>query len=94
MGQAKAEMMRREDLRNVADDVALRAKAIHECERHSGTYLTNSDPDAERLAYAMGTNMVKNGEVDGSREEFMDAIKEAISEAGWECPSCEKDAHD
>jgi hypothetical protein len=90
MGRAKAEMMRLEELEAVAMGVLLQANAVTECPVHDGIYLSNDDPDAERRAYAIGTNKVKNGEVDAKREEFVEAIKSATENAGYECPICAK----
>jgi hypothetical protein len=90
MGQAKKEMMRLEDLQDVAMGVACKAKAVKECEWHEGIFIDLGDPDAGKLAYAIGTKMFKDGEVDGTREEFMAAIKSALETAGDECPICAK----
>lgn len=91
MGRAKAEMMRRQEMYEIARDVAVRAKAIERCERHEEITTDCSDDDANRRAYALGTNMVKAGEVDAERQEFMDAIKAAIDSSGDECPICARD---
>jgi len=89
MGLAKAEMMRHEDLVHVAGDVLVRAGAAERCEVHDEVLITQCDPDAERLAYAIGTNMVKSGEVDATREEFIAAIKSATNDLCDECPVCD-----
>ena len=88
MGSAKNEMMRLQDMQGPATEAALKAGAVKACEFHSDTILGCDDSDAERRAYAIGTNMVKSSEIDGAREEFMDAIKTVISEAMDACPSC------
>lgn len=90
MGRAKAEMMRQESLEGVATGVALRAGALRTCPLHDEVVLTADDPDADRKTYALGTIMVKNGEVDGTREEFMAAVKSAIENASDECWICAK----
>ncbi|WP_409995408.1 hypothetical protein [Rhizobium leguminosarum] len=94
MSNIKTQISRREDLLNVATHIAELAGAIYECEGHSGTYLTNSDTDAESQAYAIGTNMHKRGEVSGSRTELMDALQSVMAEVGSECPSCSKNRRD
>ena len=88
MGQAKNEMMRLDDMKGPATVAALKAGAVEECQVHDGIILEVGDSEAEKRAYAIGTNMVKNGEVDGTREEFMDSIKVVIEEAMDECPMC------
>jgi hypothetical protein len=50
------------------------------CPGHRDIVLSTDDHDAERRAYAIGTKMVKAGEVDGTREEFTAAIKTAIEQ--------------
>jgi len=87
-------MMRLEDLEAQAMNVLVKAGAVEECEHHDGTFIDRGDPDAVSKAYAIGTNMVKAGEVDGTREEFMAAIKSALENAGDECPSCAKNRDD
>jgi hypothetical protein len=57
---------------------------------HGDILINLEDPDAERRAYAIGTNMVKAGEVESTREDFMDAIKSALENAADECPVCAK----
>lgn len=92
MGMAKREMERHDDLVAQAIGVALQAKAIKECPIHDEVYLDAEDPEANRHAYAIGTNMVKAGKIEATREEFMDAIKEAIDGSGMECGWCAKNA--
>lgn len=83
-------MMRLEGLEAVATGVALKAGALQACPLHDDVVLTVGNSEADRKAYAIGTNMVKSGEVDGTREEFMDAIKSAIDDASDECFICAK----
>lgn len=90
MGRAKEEMMRREGLYYSAVDVLVETEAVSRCEFHEDFYGDNGDEEALRHAYALGTNWVKDGRVDATREEFMTAIKTAYDESGFDCPSCEK----
>jgi hypothetical protein len=90
MGQAKNEMMRRQDLEAQGMSALVKAGAVEECEFHEGIFIDQGDPDAVKRAYAIGTNMVKAEEVDGTREEFMAAITSALQNAGDECPNCAK----
>jgi hypothetical protein len=41
-------------------------------------------------AYALGTIRWKKGAMGCERQEFMDAIKDAIDQATDECPRCEQ----
>ena len=92
MSQVKRGMERVEGLRFEAIEVALQAKALKECSfpGHSKWVLDQGDDDANRLAYAIGTNRWENGEIDGEREEFLDAIKQAIKGAPYDCPKCDR----
>ena len=92
MSQIKREMERLEHLRIAAIEVAKQAGAVKECSfpGHSDCILDQCDDDANKLAYAIGTNRWKAGEIDGTREDFMDAIKEAIEMALYDCPKCDR----
>jgi hypothetical protein len=90
MGQTKNEMMRIQDLEALASNVLVKAGALKPCDAHEEVLIDQDDPDAVKRAYAIGTNMVKAGEVDGTREEFMDAIKSAYESSAVECYSCSK----
>jgi len=52
--------------------------------------LDQGDDEANRLAYAIGTNRWENGEIEGEREEFLDVIKHAIKGAPYDCPRCDR----
>jgi hypothetical protein len=88
MSRAKEELMRREHLYAAAQSVLLEAGAASECPH--GELLSNDDPEADKLAFAIGTKRLKAGLVDGTREEFMQAIKSAMDDTNGECPSCRK----
>jgi hypothetical protein len=92
MSQVKRDMKRVEGLRYQAVEVALQAKALKECSfpGHSDWVLDQGDDEANRLAYAIGTNRWQNGEIDGEREEFLDAIRHAIKGAPYDCPRCDR----
>ena len=47
-------------------------------------------PYAARLAYAIGTDRWKNGEIDGEQQEFLDAIRYTIRGAPYDCPRCDR----
>ncbi len=90
MGRQKDELAKLEDLYNLAHSIAVEAGAIKECEYHPGTFLTQYDTDAETMAYEIANNKIESGEISCRREELINAIRSAISDAGEECYSCEK----
>jgi hypothetical protein len=94
MGAAKHEMMMQEDRVRQATDIAIKAGALKECYLHSDIAMRAWDSDAESLAYAMATISWKNGEMDGTRQDVMEAVKEAIEEGPIECWHCVKLADD
>jgi hypothetical protein len=94
MSQAKRMIDERDYLRSVAGDLLVRVGAGKRCDIHEDIIETQFDSEAESRAYAVGTNMVKAGEVDCDRESFMDAIKDAIDNMSDGCPSCEHYLHD
>ena len=66
------------------------AGACRSCARHLDILLRSDDADAEKLAYAIGTNMLKSGDVrNGPRQQFMTCIAEAISNLEDRCYICE-----
>jgi hypothetical protein len=71
-------MKRTQDPWTQAEDVAVRAGAIRRCELHQDITINTSDRDNTKRAYAMGTTLFKEGNIAGTREQFMDAIKYAI----------------
>lgn len=90
MGAVKHEMARLEALEGHARDIAVKARAIEECERHPGTFLSCDDIDANNRAYAMGTKKIKSGVLSCERQELMDAIKKAITDTSDVCHSCDR----
>jgi hypothetical protein len=92
MSQVKRDMERSEGLQYQAIEVALQAKALKECSfpGHSDWVLDQGNDEANRLALAIGTNRWNNGEIDGEREEFLNAIRHAIKGAPYECPRCDR----
>jgi len=92
MSQVKRHMERNGGLHFQAIEVALQAKALKECSfpGHSDWVLDQGDNEANSLAVAIGTNRWESGEIDGEREEFLDAIKHAIKGAPYDCPRCDR----
>ena len=79
-----------EKLRFSAEGIAVKARALKKCAFHTDILVWTGDPDAETLAYAIGTNKWKSGEIVCDRSDLMDAIKEAITMSAEECPECTK----
>ena len=92
MSQVKTGMQRFEGLHFQAIEVARLARAVKECSfpSHSDLLLDQGDDEANRLALAIGINRWNNGEIDGEREEFLNAIRHAIKGAPYECPRCDR----
>jgi hypothetical protein len=92
MSQVKRDVERSEGLQYQAIEVALQAKALKECSfpGHSDWVLDQGDDEANRLALAIGTNRWNNGEIDGERDEFLNAIRHVIKGAPYECPRCDR----
>jgi hypothetical protein len=86
----KNEQIRSDDLYQIAMSLAVKLKAVDECDAHEGIFISADAPDVERSVYAAGTNMIKNREVSASRKDFMEAIRCALADAGAECPICSK----
>ncbi len=92
MTQLKKNMERSDRLHFRAIEVALQAKALKECSfpSHSEWVLDQADEAATTLAYEIGTSRWESGEIDGEREEFLEAIKHVINTAPYECPRCDR----
>jgi hypothetical protein len=92
MSQVKRDVERSEGLQYQAIEVALEAKALKECSfpGHSDWVLDQGDDEANMLALAIGTNRWNNGEIDGEREQFLNAIRHVIKGAPYECPRCDR----
>jgi len=90
----KREMERLDDLDRQALRPLLKAGAIAECPVHSGIYIDQMDDEALAEANKLAKKMVKRGEVDGTEEEFMKAIKNGVLNSGDECGLCAKHMDD
>lgn len=82
------------ELEGAANAAALQAGALKACPVHSDVLIDQGDPDANNLAYAIGTNTWKAGGMSCTRQEFMDAIKNAIEASADECGWCMKHLND
>lgn len=91
MGFHKEMMIEREGLISVAQEIAVQAGALEECENHPGTYISMMDSDAEKRAYAYGANAVKNGTAGtDNHKKFSAAMQIALQSGGDSCPTCDK----
>jgi hypothetical protein len=91
MGMAKEELIRKEERYRAVQAVLVKTGALERCPVHEDVLYTLQDDDAERHAYALATTMQQKGELDGTREEVMDAVAEAIRDSLLECPRCQED---
>ena len=78
-----------ERINDQAQYIAQKAGAIERCRFHPCVTINKGDPEATKRAYAIATNRWKASGMLCDREEFMEAIKDAIeSSAHDECPEC------
>lgn len=94
MGAAKEMMLQMDDMRGVAEEVALAAGLGERCELH-GEY-TSDLPDEDLLveAYKIANARISAGEIHLpsmlSRRDFTDLIKETVENAPSDCPECQR----
>jgi hypothetical protein len=68
----------------------VKSGAIESCPDHSDVFVRTHDREAERLAYAIGTNMVKAENAgDSFRKCFMEAIADTLAQTNDKCFICE-----
>lgn len=91
MSFAKRELERWQDMHDTATQIALRGKAIIECQYHEGICMDHHQhEDAYRLAngiFSQGDYMVSGFP---TRRALTDAVQAAIQESGFECGLCGK----
>ena len=76
---------------DAATEIAIRGKAIIECEYHEAIYMDNYEhADAYRLANHLFTVSDPLVSELASRRALTDAVKVAIEQSDTECPLCEK----
>jgi hypothetical protein len=90
MSRAKRALEDWDALKGEALGILVETGAVSTCDLHPGVFYTNADPDAERHAYALATLRANAGEIGGTREEAVDAVKSVLDDAGWDCPACAK----
>jgi len=79
------------ELEDKALKLLIEHDAISLCDDHQDVYLDNGDPEAVSKAYAAAADMVKNGEIDATKEKFTAAVNAILSEAVEDCPKCSGD---
>jgi hypothetical protein len=78
-----------DDLESAAHYALAKAHAIEVCSRHPDVTIRVGDPDAERHAYALATNILKSDKTTWMREDLMSAIQNELDMAAdGECPAC------
>lgn len=80
-------MMEEEEKQSMAISIAVRARVLEYCERHSNHYNPGNDPTP---AYKLGNSLMTSGEVgifDNSRD-MTDHVKEVVESAADECYAC------
>jgi hypothetical protein len=94
MGYQKELLIRMDELRDTAADIAKEAGAVEECVGHPEILLDQYDDDALTLAYKIANKRISDGDIDlpddVSRKDFTDLIKEVVSESATNCPRCER----
>ncbi|RZI40375.1 hypothetical protein EGT07_23825 [Herbaspirillum sp. HC18] len=91
MGRSKDGGMERENKIHIAIGLCEEVGAIEECDAHEGTYLDTMEwSDPEELTDEILKHDTTAIEHFDSREEMIDCVRDALTHAGEECPSCEK----
>ena len=76
---------------DAATQIALRGKAIIECEYHEGIFMDNYEhTDAYRLASRLFKARDPLVSEFANQRSLTDAVKAVIEQSGVECPPCEK----
>jgi hypothetical protein len=95
MGVSKTLAMELYELRCLAQGIALKAGALHECPLHDDILVDQYNPDAVTLACKIADQRISAGKIelpDGvSRKEFIDLVKRAAAESAMDCPRCEEE---
>lgn len=94
MGYQKELLIRMDELRDIAVDIAKESGAVEECVGHPEILLDQYDDDALTLAYKIANKRISDGDIelpdDVLRKDFTDIIKEVVAESGTNCPRCER----
>ena len=90
MGLMKAILLEEAEKRKMAEEIALKAGVIRECEYHPDTYFLNN-PDKKRKAYKIAeTRFLKKGDPVSlltSQKELMDLIDSVVGDySSFDCP--------
>jgi hypothetical protein len=95
MGAVKEAWLQQEDMRGIAEQVAIAAGLGERCEMHSDVFMSEF-PDEDLLveAYKIANARITKGEIElpsmMSRRDFTDLIKEVVENAPDFCPECQR----
>jgi hypothetical protein len=94
MGSQKDEMMKTNDKREVAREIAARVGLLKKCETHE-YYIDPLNDEAFESAYRLANSLISNNDplvsiFRGDRHELTDFIKDVRSDVGLSCPGCDK----
>lgn len=81
------------DLYDVAKSICEDAEAIKLCHECESEMIRCGDADAESRAFAIGTNQVKDGQIEAPKEALMDAIKSVLNDTAEHCVECDRREH-
>jgi hypothetical protein len=84
------------DLADTIEDIvltaALQAKALQPCRFHSEVILNNCNPEFDRRAYAIATNILKERDMMFLREDVLASLKHELETTDDECGQCSHNA--
>ncbi|HEY4926181.1 MAG TPA: hypothetical protein VII20_17350 [Roseiarcus sp.] len=80
-----------DSIESIAREALGTAKATECCPIHRDVVIRRFDDDAERLAYAIATNILRQRDEMFMREDVMSAIKDELVSLSDECAECSKD---
>ena len=76
-------------LEAIALEALFHANALESCQFHPEVTIRIGDPDADKHAYALATNILKRRDAMFLREDLMDTVKDSLDMAAdGECPQC------
>jgi hypothetical protein len=93
MGVQKKRMLEREDLRGMAEQLAIDAGIAWVCELHEDEVLAGFASEEElQEAYELAEEQIKSGQIKLpstiSKQEFKEMIKEVVEDSLPDCPQC------
>lgn len=77
------------EVKRLAEDALLQAKAVTLCERHKDVLLHNGDSKAENVAYNLASIWLESEVGTFMRQDVQDAIRSVLDRAAKDgCPEC------